>query len=91
VLPIGGLKEKLLAALRAGIKKVLIPEENVKDLAEIPDNLKNALEIIPASRMDDVLKVALVKMPDPIQWESETAAVSGPDAPAPDGSRVTAH
>ena len=91
VLPIGGLKEKLLAALRAGIKKVLIPEENVKDLADIPDNLKNALEIIPASRMDDVLKVALVKMPDPIQWESETAAVSGPDAPAADGSRVTAH
>ena len=91
VLPIGGLKEKLLAALRAGIKKVLIPEENVKDLAEIPDNLKNALEIIPAARMDDVLKVALVKMPDPIQWETEAAAVSGPDAPAPDGSRVTAH
>jgi ATP-dependent Lon protease len=91
VLPIGGLKEKLLAALRAGIKKVLIPEENVKDLAEIPDNLKNALEIIPVARMDDVLKVALVRMPDPIQWEPEqTAAVKGGEPPA-DGSRITAH
>jgi ATP-dependent Lon protease len=91
VLPIGGLKEKLLAALRAGIKKVLIPEENVKDLAEIPDNLKNALEIIPVSRMDDVLKVALIRTPDPIQWETEAPAVSGPEPAASDGSRVTAH
>ncbi|MFT3953110.1 MAG: magnesium chelatase domain-containing protein [Piscinibacter sp.] len=55
VLPIGGLKEKLLAALRGGIKKVLIPEENAKDLAEIPDNVKNGLEIVPVSRMDEVL------------------------------------
>src|SRR5690554_3919921 len=69
VLPIGGLKEKLLAALRAGIKTVLIPEENVKDLAEIPETIKNALEIIPVSRMDEVLKVALVRMPEPITWE----------------------
>ena len=64
VLPIGGLKEKLLAALRAGIKTVVIPEENVKDLAEIGDEVKKALEIVPASRMDDVLKVALLRMPD---------------------------
>ncbi len=56
VLPIGGLKEKLLAALRGGIKTVLIPEENAKDLIEIPDNVKNGLEIIPVSRMDEVLK-----------------------------------
>ena len=71
VLPIGGLKEKLLAALRAGIKKVMIPEENVKDLAEIPENVKSGLEIIPVSRMDDVLKHALVRMPEPIQWDEE--------------------
>ena len=58
VLPIGGLKEKLLAALRGGIKKVLIPEENVKDLADIADNVKNALDITPVARMDDVLKHA---------------------------------
>ncbi len=91
VLPIGGLKEKLLAALRAGIKRVLIPEENAKDLVEIPDNLKNQLEIIPVAWMDDVLKVALVKMPDPIAWEAEpSAAVAGTETAA-DGSRITAH
>ncbi|MBN8999689.1 MAG: endopeptidase La, partial [Rhizobiales bacterium] len=61
VLPIGGLKEKLLAALRAGIKTVMIPEDNAKDLAEIPDNVKNGLEIIPVARMDDVLAHALVR------------------------------
>ncbi len=69
VLPIGGLKEKLLAALRGGIKTVVIPEENAKDLAEIPDEVKNKLEIIPCSRMDEVLKVALTRMPEPIEWE----------------------
>ena len=69
VLPIGGLKEKLLAALRGGIKTVLIPEENVKDLADIPANVKNGLEIIPVSRMDEVLKKALVRMPVPIEWD----------------------
>ncbi len=69
VLPIGGLKEKLLAALRGGIKKVLIPEENAKDLPEIPDNVKNELEIVPVSRMGEVLKHALVRMPEPIEWE----------------------
>ncbi|MCF1502679.1 endopeptidase La [Afifella sp. H1R] len=68
VLPIGGLKEKLLAALRGGIKTVLIPEDNAKDLAEIPDNVKSGLEIIPVARMDDVLRHALVREPEPIVW-----------------------
>jgi len=63
VTAIGGLKEKLLAALRGGIKTVLIPEENVKDLQEIPDNVKNGLEIIPVKWIDQVLKVALERMP----------------------------
>ncbi|MBB4482074.1 endopeptidase La [Rhizobium etli] len=69
VLPIGGLKEKLLAALRGGIKKVLIPEENAKDLAEIPDNVKNSMEIIPVSRMGEVIKHALIRRPEPIEWD----------------------
>src|SRR5213595_915835 len=72
ILPIGGLKEKLLAAHRGGIKTVLIPEENAKDLTEISDSIKGGLEIIPVSRMDEVLKVALVRVPEPIQWD-ETA------------------
>ncbi|EEY04674.1 endopeptidase La [Brucella neotomae] len=71
VLPIGGLKEKLLAALRGGIKKVLIPEENAKDLAEIPDNVKNNLEIVPVSRVGEVLKHALVRQPEPIEWTEQ--------------------
>ncbi|MCW6507088.1 endopeptidase La [Lichenifustis flavocetrariae] len=69
VLPIGGLKEKLLAALRGGLKKVLIPEENAKDLADIPNSVKNALEIVPVSRMDEVLSHALVRAPIAIQWD----------------------
>jgi len=68
VLPIGGLKEKLLAALRGGIKTVLIPEENAKDLAEIPDNVKNNMEIIPVSHMNEVLANALIKAPEAIEW-----------------------
>jgi ATP-dependent Lon protease len=71
VLPIGGLKEKLLAALRGGIKTVLIPKENVKDLADIPDNVKSGLEIIPAETISDVLKVALVRQPEPIEWDAD--------------------
>ncbi len=71
VLPIGGLKEKLLAALRGGIKKVLIPEDNVKDLAEIPDNVKSGLEIIPVAHVDKVLEVALAEKPKPIEWDEE--------------------
>jgi ATP-dependent Lon protease len=84
VLPIGGLKEKLLAALRGGIKRVLIPEDNVKDLADIPDNVKSGLEIIPVARMDDVIKNALLRPPQPIEWEggkaSAAAVVSEDDA-----------
>jgi ATP-dependent Lon protease len=68
VLPIGGLKEKLLAALRAGIKTVLIPEENEKDLADIPENVKKGLEIVPVKSVDEVLKTALTKPLVPIEW-----------------------
>ena len=74
ILPIGGLKEKLLAAMRGGIKTVIIPKDNEKDLAEIPENVKEALEIISFSRAEDVLKVALMSLPTPIsarQWEEE--------------------
>ena len=73
---IGGLKEKLLAALRGGIKTVLIPEENSKDLQEIPDNVKNALEIIPVKWIDQVLRVALERMPVPLTDEELALAVS---------------
>ena len=68
VLPIGGLKEKLLAAHRAGIKKVLIPFENKKDLVEIPDIIKKSIEIIPVKNVDEVLKVALTKQLKRIEW-----------------------
>jgi ATP-dependent Lon protease len=91
VLPIGGLKEKLLAALRGGIKTVLIPEDNVKDLAEIPEEVKKKLELVPVSRMEDVVKTALVRVPEAIQWDeqAEAAAVQADGDPA--SSRVTAH
>jgi ATP-dependent Lon protease len=68
VLPIGGLKEKLLAALRGGIKTVLIPAENVKDLEEIPDNVKRDITIIPVSSVDEVLKHALMREVTPAEW-----------------------
>ncbi len=78
VLPIGGLKEKLLAALRGGVKTVLIPIDNAKDLADIPDNVKSALEIIPVSTVDEVIKHALVTAPEKIQWtDSDEAALTG--------------
>ena len=73
VLPIGGLKEKLLARSRGGIKTVLIPEENAKDLVEINESIKKGLEIIPVSRMDEVLARALVRKPEPIEWDEEKA------------------
>ncbi|GMV57473.1 MAG: Lon protease [Betaproteobacteria bacterium] len=82
VLAIGGLKEKLLAAHRGGIKTVLIPEENVKDLAEIPDNVKNRLEIVPVKWIDKVLEIALQRQPTPLTDE-EGAVVAAPVAPAP--------
>jgi ATP-dependent Lon protease len=91
VLPIGGLKEKLLAALRAGIRTVLIPEENVKDLAEIADGIKSKLEIVPVARADDVLKRALVREPVPIAWQEDAAAPVADGEEAKGGSRVTAH
>jgi len=76
VTAIGGLKEKLLAALRGGIETVLIPEENVKDLAEIPDNVKNGLEIIPVKWIDQVLKYALERQPEPFSEEQIAAAAA---------------
>jgi ATP-dependent Lon protease len=91
VLPIGGLKEKLLAALRGGIKKVLIPQENAKDLADIPENVKNGLEIVPVSRMDEVLRHALVRMPDPIVWDEADEAAAAKVATPDDGSALVAH
>ncbi|MBX6391991.1 MAG: endopeptidase La [Burkholderiales bacterium] len=84
VLVIGGLKEKLLAAHRGGIKTVLIPEENVKDLVDIPDNVKNKLEIIPVKWIDKVLEVALERMPEPL-----AVTESGTVPPAPEGSQAT--
>jgi ATP-dependent Lon protease len=78
VLPIGGLKEKLLAALRGGLTTVLIPKENEKDLAEIPDNVKRGLTIIPVASADELLKHALVKAPVPIEWQEGEAAVIPP-------------
>jgi ATP-dependent Lon protease len=86
VLPIGGLKEKLLAALRGGIKTVLIPQENAKDLTEIPGNVKQGLEIIPVSHVREVLKVALVRVPEAIVWDEaaeEAAAAARPAAAEP--------
>jgi ATP-dependent Lon protease len=69
VLPIGGLKEKLLAALRAGITTVFFPKDNEKDLAEIPDNVRKALTLIPVSHVDDVIRQALARVPEAIEWE----------------------
>ncbi len=89
VLPIGGLKEKLLAALRGGLKRVLIPAENAKDLADIPENVKSGMEIIPVSLMEEVLKHALVRMPDPIVWEEPPVTAS--KISDEDASGITAH
>ncbi len=91
VLPIGGLKEKLLAALRGGIKKVLIPEDNAKDLADIPNSVKNGLEIVPVGRMEEVLLHALVRQPRPIKWEEDLKAVVKPSASDDDAAGVIAH
>ena len=68
VLPIGGLKEKLLAALRGGIKIAIIPDENEKDLKEIPQNVKDGLKIIPVKHVEEVLKIALVSELKPVEW-----------------------
>ncbi|MCX7375611.1 MAG: endopeptidase La [Alphaproteobacteria bacterium] len=82
VLPIGGLKEKLLAALRAGITTVFIPKENEKDLADIPDNVKKELKIIPVAHVDDVIAQALVRKPEPIEWVEPEDAPVKPAEPA---------
>jgi ATP-dependent Lon protease len=70
-MPIGGLKEKLLAALRGGITTVFIPEENEKDLAELPDNVKDGLKIVPVKHVSEVLEAALIDAPEPIEWDQE--------------------
>jgi ATP-dependent Lon protease len=92
VLPIGGLKEKLLAALRGGIKTVIIPEENAKDLAEIPNEVQTKMDIIPVSKLEEVLKIALVRMPESITLDevAEAEALEAKDSDKA-GSRVTAH
>ena len=90
VLPIGGLKEKLLAALRGGIKTVLIPEENRKDLAEIPANIREGLEIVPVSHVDEVLARALTRMPEPTEWTEADDLAAHPVA-APQPGAATAH
>ena len=82
VLPIGGLKEKLLAAHRGGIKTVLIPQENVKDLAEIPDNIKNRLDIHPVKWIDQVLEMALERKPEALADKPEVAPVPAVEQPA---------
>jgi ATP-dependent Lon protease len=91
-MPIGGLKEKLLAALRGGIKTVFIPEENAKDLAEIPANVKEGLTIIPVTHVREVLAQALVRQPEPVEWDEaaeEAAAAAKAGTPVPPSQ--TAH
>jgi ATP-dependent Lon protease len=83
VLQIGGLKEKLLAAHRGGIKTVLIPEENVKDLAEIPDNVKNRLDIQPVKWIDSVFELALERKPEPLSEDDVAPLPPVAEAPAP--------
>ncbi len=91
VLAIGGLKEKLLAAHRGGIRTVLIPEENVKDLAEIPDNVKNRLEIVPVKWIDRVLEIALERQPQPLPEEAAAAPVATPAPVSGGGGDVVTH
>ena len=88
VTAIGGLKEKLLAALRGGIKTVLIPEENVKDLQDIPENVKSGLEIIPVKWIDQVLKVALERVPEPLTEEVVPEVAAADVKPAPSKQAV---
>ena len=88
VMPIGGLKEKLLAALRGGLKTVLIPKENERDLPEIPDNVKKGLEIIPVSTVDEVLAKALVKPLVAVEWPNDLDAVAAKPAEGPEAIRA---
>jgi ATP-dependent Lon protease len=89
VLPIGGLKEKLLAAHRGSIKTVLIPEENVKDLADIADNVKNKLEIVPVKWIDKVLEIALERQPEPLPEQVDSSPL--PPADGEPGSAAVKH
>jgi ATP-dependent Lon protease len=88
---IGGLKEKLLAALRGGIKTVIIPEENSKDLQEIPDNVKNELEIIPVRWIDRVLEIALQSPPQALSDEEVAKAAAVPTATTEPAATAVAH
>ena len=90
-LPIGGLKEKLLAALRGGIKTVLIPEENEKDLEEIPDNVKECLQIIPVSHVSEVLKHALTSTPEKIEWDESAEEAAAAKLSSEGNQSATAH
>ncbi|MBO1073550.1 endopeptidase La [Roseomonas marmotae] len=90
VLPIGGLKEKLLAALRAGITTAFIPKDNEKDLAEIPDNVKKAIKIIPVAHVDEVIGQALVRKPEPIDWVEPEEVPAG-NAPQPASPAALPH
>ncbi|MGH6720139.1 MAG: S16 family serine protease, partial [Alphaproteobacteria bacterium] len=91
VLPIGGLKEKLLAALRGGIKTVLIPRDNEKDLEEIPDNVKRNLTIVAVGSVDDVLRLALERAPEPITWSEDEQAKGKPAADSDLAEDVVTH
>ena len=90
-LPIGGLKEKLLAALRGGITTVLIPEENEKDLRDIPDNVKKGLEIIPVSHVSDVLRHALIAVPEPVEWDEVAEEAAAAALRVGEGASKVAH
>src|SRR5213082_1899313 len=91
VLPIGGLKEKVLAAHRAGIKRIVVPERNRTDLDEVPGEVKGGMEIIPVARLDDVISKALVRPPVPIVWEEDTKVPVKPDAGDEAAGGLTAH
>ena len=93
VLPIGGLKEKMLAALRGGIKTVLIPKDNEKDLLEIPENVRQGLDVIPVSNVQEVLKHALVRPPRAIEWDeaAEEAAAATLNVSDGGGEGAVAH
>ena len=92
-MPIGGLKEKLLAALRGGIKTVLIPVDNEKDLPEIPDNVKEGLTIIPVKHVSEVLEHALIEKPEAIEWDeaAEEAAAAAAIKSGGDGVSAGVH
>jgi len=91
VLAIGGLKEKLLAALRSGVKTVLIPAENEKDLADVPDNVKSELKIIPMTTVDDALKHALAGPLTPVEWNEDDEPLTSRKADGDDGEAVVTH